>query len=371
MHTYLGGGYVYEINVSNSIATLQKMDWIDRRTAAVFVEFTLYNPNLNLYQHCMILFEILSAGTFINTAEFYSVDLTDINSTGLLSFKILICIVYMLFICIFMIVELRHLLKVGARYFVEFYNYVDLIIIGFSWAAFSMFLYRLYSAYDLNHLISHASTIGMQSVFINMQYISACDKLLNYFLGFCAAFATLRLIKLFRFNKRIIVFLVALRNSLNEFVSFSVIFVISWLSFVQAFYILLNDQMAEFASISYSMKTSFQLLLGKSPTIFTISSNLVDINPSFYAFYMVTMLFVLINVFITIMNENFAKACKDTELDKQDPALFTYLKSSVNSFLAYFNSNQGENKEPTYISSSELVEQSFEQHMSRLHKVFV
>ena len=44
--------------------------------------------------------------------------------------------------------------------------------------------------------------------FINLQFIISYDLLVYYFLGLFVAFSTLRFIKVFRFNKRIIVFLV-------------------------------------------------------------------------------------------------------------------------------------------------------------------
>jgi len=46
-------------------AKLEEMaasDWLDIRTRAVFVEFTLYNANVNLYGSVIMLIEFLSTG---------------------------------------------------------------------------------------------------------------------------------------------------------------------------------------------------------------------------------------------------------------------------------------------------------------------
>ena len=152
INTYMGGGYVFRMqgekeNISNKIQLLKSNNWINEETAAIFVEFTLFNPNINLFIYCSINFELIASGSFVNSAEFYSLDILDINNIGLLSFKILINIVYMCFIVIFLIVEIRRLIKVRVKYFLDFNNYIELVIIGFLWAAFSMYIYRIYGSY--------------------------------------------------------------------------------------------------------------------------------------------------------------------------------------------------------------------------------
>ena len=72
---YLGGGYTYELvnshnktQVYNSLSLLQKMNWIDKQTRAVFIEFSLYNPNVNSFSYSVILFEFLPSGNLIKSA---------------------------------------------------------------------------------------------------------------------------------------------------------------------------------------------------------------------------------------------------------------------------------------------------------------
>ena len=228
-----------------------------------------------------------------------------------------------------MIIEFKKMFKLGTKYFCLFYNYIDLIIIGFAWASFSMYLYRLYSSYNIYGIINKNRN-DLQNIQINLQYIENCDKLLNYFLGFCAAFSSLRFIKLLRFNKRIIVYLVAFKKSLKELVSFSIIFIVVWLSFVQAFFIILNHRLVEFSSILASMKSSFQMIMGKHSYLFNASNNILE--PCLYVLFVVCILFIMLNIFITILYDNYVLACNDKDLDKEDPELFDYLKQLFGSF---------------------------------------
>lgn len=54
MNTYGGGGYVLDLSqnatiTANLIQYLFDNLWIDRSTRAVFLDFTVYNANINLF----------------------------------------------------------------------------------------------------------------------------------------------------------------------------------------------------------------------------------------------------------------------------------------------------------------------------------
>jgi hypothetical protein len=367
-NTYLGGGFVFKmkgdsLSIANQTQTLKQLEWIDKQTAAIFVEFTLFNPNINLYQSCLILFEILNTGGFVASAQFNPIDLNDLNNGGILTFKILINIIYLIFICVFMHREVRELLKKKKKYFYDFYNYLDLIIIAFSWAAFAMYLYMLYASYGVYSIIREKST-GFTDKFINLQYITSCHELFNTFLGICAAFATLRFIKLLQFNKKIIVFLAAFKKSLNELVSFGVLFLVLWMSFVQIIYLLLNSEALEFSSLQNTMYTCFQIILGKFNAGLFYEAQSV-FAPYLFVSYNICVVFVMLNIFGAILIESFNLVRVDKQLDDEDPELFTYLKFVVSSVICFWR-DDSEEKQLVYIDFWESLPNSFESFTQRL-----
>ena len=377
-YTYLGGGYVFKMQgdaiqtILNNTRILESLDWIDKQTAAVFVEFPLFNPNVNLFQHCQILFETLPTGNIVSSASFSSIDLLDINNGGVLSFRIILNLVFLLFIGVFMADEIRLVAKSGLlAYFRQFYNYIDLAIIAFSWAAFSMYLYRMYSAYAFYKVVRlNAPLKNME--FINLQYATQCDQLLSYFLGICVALATLRFIKLLRFNKRIIVFVNAFKKSLSELSSFGLIFAVLWLSFVQVFYVLLNAQHVEFSSVVSSMETTFRMILGQEAALFFSPDFALFLLPCMYVLFVVCMVFVMINVFLIIMYDSYVIACADQQLDEEDPELFNYLCTLCGSVFVCFNSETSENTSAgVYKDFWDTLPNRFGGLMSRFQKVFI
>jgi polycystin 1L2 len=65
--TYSGNGYVYEFRghlseIRNNLSELHKLGWIDNKTRAIFIQLTLYNPNVQLFTSVTFLTEFLSTG---------------------------------------------------------------------------------------------------------------------------------------------------------------------------------------------------------------------------------------------------------------------------------------------------------------------
>ena len=69
-----GGGYTFNFRRSlkttkQLMETLERLEWVDTRTRAVFIEFTLYNANVNLFASCIMLVEFISSGAAVTRSE--------------------------------------------------------------------------------------------------------------------------------------------------------------------------------------------------------------------------------------------------------------------------------------------------------------
>ncbi|CAC5421272.1 PKD1L2 [Mytilus coruscus] len=82
---YSGGGYLVDMKAGSSaiskISELNLKSWIDIRTRAFFIEFVLYNPNVNMYSSVMIAFEYSSPGTLTKSFQIYTSPLSDYSSS--------------------------------------------------------------------------------------------------------------------------------------------------------------------------------------------------------------------------------------------------------------------------------------------------
>ena len=74
-HSYSGGGYVYECRgplaeIQSNLSALQELSWIDGQTSAVFLQISLYNPNVQLFISVNLVVEFLSTGGAFPYARF-------------------------------------------------------------------------------------------------------------------------------------------------------------------------------------------------------------------------------------------------------------------------------------------------------------
>jgi polycystin 1L2 len=73
--SYSGNGYVYEFrgrlsDLRSNISELHKLGWIDNKTRAVFLQISLYNPNVELFTSVTFLIEFLSTGGIYPQSRF-------------------------------------------------------------------------------------------------------------------------------------------------------------------------------------------------------------------------------------------------------------------------------------------------------------
>ncbi len=108
----------------------------------------------------------------------------------------------------------------------------------------------------------------------------------------------------FDLTKESLFFWFAFKESLAELVLYGFIFILFWLSFVQEFYLLLNDQTEEFSTFLDSMSTCFQIILGTfNAEIFEPTNGGTALRPIFFVAYNVCVLFVMVNLMVSILVE--------------------------------------------------------------------
>ena len=255
-----GGGYIYEMRghkfyLQGNLTILQINNWIDRQTRVVIIEFSVFNPNINLIGVAEIVVEFLPTGTILTSSRFDPINLFK----NLSLFQAICHIFYMLFIIYYSIQEIRQFFKQGKKYLFQFWTLVEWSIIGFSLAAFGLFIYRINAANDVALFFKQTSGYG----YFKLQKIAFWNLALNYSLSFCIALGTLKCLKIFSFNKELSLLAATLDNCLKELISFGVMFLTAWMAFVQLFYFFFQTKMVEFSTLMRSMATCFEIMLGK------------------------------------------------------------------------------------------------------------
>ena len=136
--TYEGDGYVYELRgklsyLQGNLSLLRDMNWIDRETRAIFAEFAVFNPNINLVMVATILVEFLPSGSIIATSRFDPLNLFNEIGQGFFSLNNVSLVCFALFVIYFFIMEVRKIfskLHVLKEYTSDFWSYIEWSIIG-------------------------------------------------------------------------------------------------------------------------------------------------------------------------------------------------------------------------------------------------
>jgi hypothetical protein len=322
LSTYLGDGYVFNLTGSlnelqSNLTLLQKLNWIDRQTRAVFIQFLLFNPNINMFAYLNILFELLPSGNMINSIQINTIQLFAKSKT-----TSILLIVYFVLICLMLIKEIPLMNKMKLKYFCQFWKLVNLLIITFSIASFATSFNFYYNQQKSLNLISQSQGYS----YLNFQGLLISNNLLISFLALTCFFSTIKFIKLFRFNQKVLFFSKVFKKCVNNITNFSFIFFAFLFAFIQLMYLSFNDQVKDFKSFTTSMMTVFNILISRSPIPY-LNNNFI-IVPFFFI-----LDFFLISIFITILEDTFQLTKKDKEnKDKYEIDYNKIFKSKLNIF---------------------------------------
>lgn len=296
---------------------LQDNEWIDQNSRALFIEFTLYNVNLDLFAYCTILFEYLANGVVVTSFDFDPISLYTEQSVVIVAFDI----IYMFLIVMFMLYQIKTLIKQKPKkYFRDGWIYIDWCLIIFSWVAFSMYLYRIFErSYLMNQLKNNKSQV------INFQTINYWSQLLSIFLGFCCFLGSVKLLRILSFSRTMAMMQILFKDVFKELASFLFIYVVLYLAFMQLMYLMLYSVNSQFQSFAVTLMTGFAMLLGK----FSADSFVNDSGALGYIVfttYSLVMIIVLLNLFITILSDSFAKIRKEFLEEEKDSIFVAYFK---------------------------------------------
>jgi polycystin 1L2 len=331
--TYAGNGYVYEMRgqlsyIQGNMSILKEMNWIDGQTRAVFAEFSTFNPNINLVMVSTILIEFLPSGTTLVTPRFDTLNLfSDIG--GILSFKGVCQIVFYAFVLYFVLIEVFECIHVGLRrYLSEFWNLIEVAILLTAFVSFIMTFLRLEAANSVMSFFKQTGGYG----YIKLQQVRDYDQILTYSLGMCASIGSIKLLKMLRFNQNIAILGITLKECFVELASFSFVFLIIWISFVQVMYLLLNQKLRGYMSIIKSMESAFEIMIGKLSAIEFLNSNSI-LGPIVISGYCSVVIFFALNIFISIIIDSFDKVRGEAKLN---PDKFGFMEHMLNKIKAVF-----------------------------------
>ena len=321
-NTYASGGYIYQFRgrlsaLQGNVSALHQLQWIDRRTRAVIVELTLYNPNSELFTAVTLLAEFLPSGGVESNSRFEAVSFLVFKSTS----QLICFIIYMFFIIYMMVLEIQSLIKLKLKYFKQFWSVITLGIIVCSWTNVGIYVWRYQESNRIGDLF--ASTNGY--VYINLQMAVYVSDLYIYLLGFCCFFGTIQFLHLFRFNHRILFFMRTLQQAGQDLIGFAMMFSVVFVAFLTLFHLIFVSKLWSCSSLLLTAGMLLEMMLMKFDTV-EISAAASFLGPFCFTLFIFIVVFVCLSMFLTIINESFRVVRDHAKINSgKDPQILSFM----------------------------------------------
>ncbi|XP_029385709.1 polycystic kidney disease protein 1-like 2 isoform X2 [Echeneis naucrates] len=296
---YRGGGFVTELgpdmqNASSTLGYLYRSKWLDVYTQAFFVEFTVYNANVNLFCIVTLMFETSAVGAFQFRSELQSIRLY--QSTG--GFHIFVMaaeIIYMLFILYYMFLQGKLLKQQRWAYFRNKWNLLELAIILLSWSAMAIFIRRtLLGDRDMAYYQNH------KDQFASFYESAMADLILQRLIAFLTLLATVKLWRLLRLNPNMNMITATLQRAWGDISGFLVIIVIAFLAYSIVCNMIYGWRISSYHTLADALLTIICLQIGIFNYDEVLDHNLL-LGGLLFGSCIIMVTFVLLNILISVI----------------------------------------------------------------------
>jgi len=329
--TYSGAGF-YEDLTDRKNSSLEKIQylkdqlWIDRGTRVVFIDFTVYNANVNLF--CVIRFvvEFPATGGAIPSWQFRTVKLIRYVSTY--DYFLLACeVLYILFIFYYIIEEFLEIKRLKCSYFKSVWNCLDVLVILLSLVAIAFNIYR---TSKVNKLLT--TLLNDPTVYPDFEFLGFWQMQYNNMVAVVVFFAWIKIFKYISFNRTMTQLQSTLSRCSKDIAGFAVMFFIIFLAYAQFGYLVFGTQVDDFSAFSESIFTLFRIILGDFDFHSIEEANRV-IGPIYFITYVFFVFFVLLNMFLAIINDTYSEVKAEISAQKSEFEISDYIKRGYNKVL--------------------------------------
>ena len=318
---YSGGGYIANLGYNRLTAKriindLKENRWIDRQTRAVLVEFSLYNPPSNLFAVMTYYFEVLPSG-FADTFKSYGIlSLSATNSLAHSTYLLFVLLFGILLVCFF-VVQCIKLCRQKRSYFKSMWNLLDMLQI-----------LTASSAMLLQWMRTKVATKTFEKLKNNPYLPVSFHRVLLLFefeeVAICVTtvIATLRLLKCFYFNPKIIVFTLTLRRLLKPIASFFMVFLITAMAHALLGFTAFGSSVDMFAQVHDGISFQFLMLLGQPFPVDKLKETNPIIGSLFFFTFFCSTSVIILNMFLAVINEYYTTSNADREGEDYELAQF-------------------------------------------------
>ncbi|KAJ8336193.1 hypothetical protein SKAU_G00395360 [Synaphobranchus kaupii] len=326
--SYGGGGYYLDLSRSrddtaSQLHTLKEHLWLDRGSRAVFIDFSVYNANVNLFCIVRLVAEFPATGGAVTSSQFQTVRLIRYVSSW--DYFIATCeITFCLFILYYMVEEALEIRIHRMLYFRNLWNCLDVLIVMMSSAAIIMNVYRTLSvSQKLESLLQH------YSAYPDFQHLAYLQVQFNNLAAAIVFFSWVKLFKFINFNKTMSQLSSTMSRCAKDITGFTIMFLIIFLAYAQLAYLVFGTQINDFSTFQACIFTQFRIILGDFDFSEIEEANRI-LGPIYFTTFVFFVFFILLNMFLAIINDTYSEVKGDMAQQRSEMELTDLIKKGYN-----------------------------------------
>ncbi|XP_029356804.1 polycystin-2 isoform X2 [Echeneis naucrates] len=328
---YGGGGYYQDLSRTKEESAIQIQFlkdhlWLDRGTRAVFLDFSVYNGNINLFCIARLLAEFPATGGVVTSWQFQTVRLMRYVSSW--DYFVGVCeVAFCLFILYYVVEEVLEIRIHRMHYFRNLWNCLDVLILVLSVVAIIMNITRTAMVSNLlkglleNHT-AHPSFEPLANLQIQFNNIAAV----------IVFFSWVKLFKFINFNKTMSQLSSTMSRCAKDLVGFAIMFFIIFLAYAQLAYLVFGTQVNDFSTFQASIFTQFRIILGDFEFSEIEEANPV-LGPIYFTTFVFFIFFILMNMFLAIINDTYSEVKADMSQQRSEMEMTDLIKKGCNKAL--------------------------------------
>ena len=302
--SYHGGGFVADLGYENDtgfsiIENLQNSNWLDKQTRVVIMEFSVFNPSVNILAVATYFYEVEASGL---KAPSSTADVISLYSSETASYQFyLICMfLFIVFVLLYLGRECYKLCKQRSRYFKSVWSWVEICQVVFSVLAVVMYIIRL-------HRVTSTVRQLKENIYGNVSFHEAMiwQEAENAVLGILTFIVTAKLLRIIRFNEHVAVFSTTLKISARSLLSFSIVLLNFFVAFLHFGVLIFGTGSERYSSVLKATYFQLELTLGrvKARPIQELADSNSTFGRIFSSLLLVSLTILGMNFFIAIIND--------------------------------------------------------------------
>lgn len=345
----------------NMTAYLQNNDWLDRYTRAIFLEFSTYNPNVNMFCLVTLVTEIIPTGAYYQFNKIYPVRLYRYFGPNLLAIMVLE-ITLMTFLLYFAYREFKKWRREGRLYWKDPWTYMELFVLASCFSTVGLYFARMVAAnYSVGLMQDDPES------FVSFHYAAALDEWSTFTLGMAVFLSFLKTLRLLRFNRRMSFMSKTLKLCFKPLASFFLVYFVVFMAYASFGFLVFGKMATDYHTFQSSMANVLGMTLGAFNFHALVEAHDV-LGPTFFFTFTFVVNFILINVFVAIISEALTRVTSDAANQSNDHEILDFMVHQFKSFIGHRVSPA---IKPVYVEPLTGVDEAFSQIQKKTEGVEV